>query len=390
MTTTTGPHEVSRRPIRVLWLVKGLGAGGAERLLVSMARVADHSRCTFTVAYLLEHKKAFRHHLEQAGVTTHCLGSRSNRDLAWVLRLRHLLRHGDYDIVHLHSPMVAAAARVIVRTLPPAKRPKIVSTEHNSWQSYLWPTRVVNAALHHLDAHRFAVSLQARDSMWQPWRRGVEVLVHGVVHDDYRTALEKRDQMRRDLGIGDDTVVVTTVANLRREKGYPELMAAAETIVASCPDVVFLSAGQGALQDALHAEHARRGLGARFRFLGQMDDIPALLAASDVFVLPSRFEGTPIAIMEALCVGLPVIATAVGGIPEEVTDGVEGILVPPGDHRALTAALRRVIEDGGLRVQMSLNATRRGQAFDIRVAMTRMQQVYDSLVTPSAGGAGKP
>lgn len=383
MPTTAGSGSAAPRRIRVLWLVKGLGAGGAERLLVSLARVADHERFEYTVAYLLPHKDAFRPALEAAGVQAHCLVHPGDRATSWPLRLRSFLRDGSFDVVHMHSPLVAGVARAMARTLPPRRRPALVSTEHNSWQSYLWPTRLLNAALHGLDDHRFAVSAQARDSVWRPLRRGVEVLVHGVVLEDYEGVRERREAERRRLGLADDTVVVTTVANLRREKGYHELMAAALDVLDQEPSAVFLAGGQGALEGQLHAEHALLGLGDRFRFLGQVDDVPGLLAASDVFVLPSRFEGTPIAIMEALCVGLPIVATSVGGIPEEITDEVEGLLVPPRAPALLADALVRVIRDPHLREGLAAGAAARAKQYDIRVAARRMESTYLSLVGSS-------
>ena len=388
MPTTSSRDGGQTRRIKVLWLVKGLGAGGAERLLVSLARVADHERFEYSVAYLLPHKDAFRAAIEATGVTVHCLG-RPGRDFSWPWRLRSCLRRGQFDIVHLHSPLVAGVARVVVRTLSPRTRPVVVSTEHNSWQSYLRPTRLLNAALYAFDDHRFAVSAQARDSVWRPLRRQVEVLVHGVVLEDYVGVRSKRRAERLRLGLADDDVVVTTVANLRREKGYPELMVAARAVLADAPEAVFLAAGQGALEAQLRVDHLRLGLGQRFRFLGQVDDVPALLAASDVFVLPSRFEGTPIAIMEALCVGLPVVATRVGGIPDEVTNDVEGLLVPPRDPAALLAALLRIVDDTDLRARLAGAAERSGQGFDIRLAVDRVEATYLSLVGSSVD-TGKP
>jgi len=387
MPTTTPGDSASGRRIKVLWLVKGLGAGGAERLLVSLARVADHQRFDYSVAYLLPHKVAFRKAIEATGVPVHCLGV-PGRDIGWPLRLRSFLKDGQFDVVHSHSPVMAGVSRIVARTLL-GPRPVLVSTEHNSWGSYLLPTRLLNAALHGLDDHRFAVSSQARDSVWRPLRKSVEVLVHGVVLEDYIGVRRKRQAERRRLGLADDEIVVTTVANLRREKGYPELLLASRTVLDREPRSIFLAAGQGALESLLHTEHARLRLRDRFRFLGQVDDVPALLAASDVFVLPSRFEGTPIAIMEALCVGLPVVGTTVGGIPDEVTDGVEGLLVPPRQPVALANALLRVIRDPALRDRLATAAATRGADFDIRNVISRMQSCYFSLVG-SSRVTGKP
>jgi glycosyltransferase involved in cell wall biosynthesis len=367
----------------VLWLVKGLGAGGAERLLVSLARVADHDHFEYVVGYVLPRKTAFRPALEAAGVRVVCLSEPGSGRLGWIRRLRRMLAAERFDIVHTHSPVVAGVVRVVARLSPRRGRPVLVSTEHNSWASYLWPTRLLNASLHALDDRRFAVSSQARDSMWPPLRRGVEVLVHGVVLEDYAGMRHRREAEREKLGLAPTSVVVSTVANLRREKGYPELMAAAADVLRREPSTVFLAAGQGTLEAQLRAEHRRRHLGDGFRFLGQVDDIPALLAASDVFVLPSRFEGTPIAIMEALCMGLPIVATTVGGIPEQVRDGEQGVLVPPRDPEALARALLTLVRDPELRSRMSEAAERRGADYDIRRAAARMERAYLSLVGDS-------
>jgi glycosyltransferase involved in cell wall biosynthesis len=364
--------------------VKGLGAGGAERLLVSMARVADHDRFEYVVAYVLPHKTAFRPSLEAAGVRVFCLQEPGDGRLGWLHRLHEVLRREHFDVVHTHSPVVAGVARAVARLLG-HRRPALISTEHNSWASYLWPTRLLNAALHPLDDRRFAVSSQARDSIWRPLRRGVEVLVHGVLPEDYEDVRSRRDTERRRLDIPADAIVVSTVANLRREKGYPELLTAAAEVLSEEPGTVFLAAGQGALESQLHLAHRQLRLGNGFRFLGQVDDVPELLAASDLFVLPSRFEGTPIAIMEALCVGLPVVGTTVGGIPEQVTDGVEGLLVPPRDPSALTRALLTLVRDSDLRARMSVAAKHRGVDFDIRRAAAQIETAYLSVVGDSVG-----
>ncbi|MGY1739554.1 MULTISPECIES: glycosyltransferase [unclassified Blastococcus] len=375
----------------MLWAIKGLGAGGAERLLVSLARVADRQQFEFEVAYVLPHKTAFVPMLADAGVVSHCLTpaapARALGRLAWIGGLRRLMAVGGYDVVHTHSPLVAGVARLVRLTIPARRRPAAVSTEHNSWSSYRPGTRWLNAVLHRRDSLRFAVSAEVRDSMWRPWRKGVEVLAHGVVLDDYASARSRREEVRRRLGIAPGTVVVLTVANLRREKGYPELLEAASTILRSGRDVLFLAAGQGALADAFRRRHGELHLGDRFRFLGQVDDVAGLLAAADVFTLPSRFEGKPVALMEALCVGLPVVATRVGGIPEQVTDGVEGLLVPPGDPEALVAALVALIEDGGLRRRLGAAALRRGRDFDIRRAGRRLERGY-ARVAGSRRGPG--
>ncbi|QNN52185.1 glycosyltransferase [Nocardioides mesophilus] len=365
------------RPVRVLWLIKGLGAGGAERLLVSAARVGDHERFRYEAAYVLPHKTALVADLEANGVPSHCLvGEGRPRWWPWALR-RHLLRE-RYDVVHLHSPLVAGVTRLVVRTLPRDARPALVSTEHNAWDSYSRPTRFLNASLHRSDRRRWAVSTRVRESMWPRQRDGVDVLVHGIVLDDVSTGAD-REALRRELGAGPDDVVAVTVANFRHEKGYPDLLHAAAVAFAEEPRLRLVIVGQGPLEDEVRRLHAELELGERCRIEGYRDDVMRLLGAADVFVMASHYEGFPIALMEAMASGLPVVATRVGGIPDAVTDGQEGLLLEPRDPHALAAALVDLTRDPGRRQAMAARARARGQGFDVRTAVAATETAYAEL-----------
>jgi len=124
----------------------------------------------------------------------------------------------------------------------------------------------------------------------------------------------------------------------------------------------------------------------RVLVLGQRDDVPAVLAASDLLLLASRQEGLPVAVMEAFALGLPVVSTAVGGVPEAVRDGIEGFLVPPRDPVALAAAMDRLRCDVGLRARLGRSSADRATAFDAARAVARVEAVYGAL----ASGAPVP
>jgi glycosyltransferase involved in cell wall biosynthesis len=128
------------------------------------------------------------------------------------------------------------------------------------------------------------------------------------------------------------------------------------------------------------------------RFLGVRSDIPDLLRAADVFVFPSRWEGNPLSVMEAMAAGLPVVATAVGGVPELVEDGVSGILVPNEDHNALVGALQQLVQRADLRAQMAHAARRRAEErFDIRHTVAAYESLYESLLQRArTAGNGAP
>ena len=170
---------------RVLWLAKGLGPGGTERLLVELARASDPARVQATVAYVLPWKDHLAGELEEAGVETVCLSTR-RRDPRWPLRLRRLVADGGFDIVHSHSPVPAVAARLAVRSLPRARRPALVTTEHNTWTSLRAATRWASRLTAGLDAATFAVTAETAASLRGASAERVEILVHGI--DIERTA----------------------------------------------------------------------------------------------------------------------------------------------------------------------------------------------------------
>ena len=174
--------------------------------------------------------------------------------------------------------------------------------------------------------------------------------------------------------------MITTVANLRTEKGYDVLLSAARLVLERSDEVVFLSVGQGPLEQELLRRHDELGLGDRFRFLGFSEHALGLLAASDVFCLGSRQEGLPLAFMEATALGLPVVVTAVGGLPQFVEDGVNGLLVEPERPDRLATALTRVVDDTDLRTRLAAGSRALGERFDARRAVERQEAVYGELV----------
>lgn len=164
---------------------------------------------------------------------------------------------------------------------------------------------------------------------------------------------------------------IITVANLRREKSHETLIGAAALLLRDHPDLIFQFVGGGPRRGELEALAASRGLARRIEFLGHRDDVPALLAAADAYVLPSRSEAFPNGAIEAMAAGLPVIASAVGGLLDLIDEGRTGRLVPPGDPEALAAALRTLIErpDAAHAMgQAAREAVRQQYSFDRMVA----------------------
>jgi L-malate glycosyltransferase len=367
------------RRTKVLLLIKGLGIGGAERLLLSFLQVRDRQHFDYRVAFVLPSKDALVPKVREADVPVQCLAG-GNRAATWPFRLRRMLIADPVDVLHLHSPLVASVARVVVRTLPKSTRPVVVTTEHSTWSSYAMTTRIMNAITFMIDDAHIAVSDRVRQSVPRLWRGDVTVIVHGIILEQVRRCRTERDRVRAEIGVGPDELLVGTVANYTVHKAYPDLLMAARKVIDSGTAVRFLALGQGPLEAEIRELHSSLGLGRDFLLLGRRPDAVRVLAGCDVFVLASRREGFPVALMEALGLGLPVVATTVGGVPEAVTSGREGWLVPPGRADLLADAILRLVRDDLARGRMAQSSFAAGERYDMVRSAHRIESLYRDLV----------
>jgi glycosyltransferase involved in cell wall biosynthesis len=367
----------SGRPARVLMLTKGLGRGGTERLLAGTVRHLDRTRFAVEVAYLLPWKDSFVAEIEAAGVPVHCLDARRPTSLGWVPRLRRLVRDHDVDLVHTHMPVPAAVARL---ALP---RTAFVHTEHNMWGRYRLPTRLANRATYGRNAAVIAVSDGVAGSITQGVTSSVpvEIITHGIDTGSLRPAGDEgRRAAREALGLDPDAPVIGTVGNFTVKKDQATLLTAAARLVDEHPGLRVVLVGSGPLEAELRAQAQGLGIGDATVFAGSRDDVFALLPAFDLFALSSRFEGLPIALLEAMACGVAPVVTRVGGVPEVVTDGRDGVLVDPGDAGELATALGKLLADPTRRQELATGAAERAAAFDLAHAVRRIEAVYDRAV----------
>jgi glycosyltransferase involved in cell wall biosynthesis len=378
--TEEGSGRPPDRPLRVLLVIKCLGYGGAERLLVDTVAAADSQRFDYEVAYVLRKEDALVPAIVSGGTPVHCLGAANNADLRWMVAFRRLLASSSFDVVHFHLPYPAALGQFVVFSLPRARRPAVVYTEHSLWDR----AKLVNRALLRTsmlsDERLIAVSQASYDALPVSLQRRTTTVVHGVDLSRSDGLVARREEMRAlarsELGVADDELLFLTVDNLRPEKGYDVLLEAARTIADRALPIRIAAVGRGPLRTALHARHAELALGDRFQFLGQRDDVLELLAGADAFVLASRHEGLPVALMEATSVGLPIIAPSIGGVPQVLNDGVDALLVPPGDSRLLAEAMERLAADAQLRERLGHQARLKSSRFDISAANRVVGDIY--------------
>jgi glycosyltransferase involved in cell wall biosynthesis len=365
----------------VLILIKGLGRGGAELLLLSAAPYLDTERFGYRFAYLLPWKDALVPDLASAGFPVDCLDGA--KGAGWVGRLGSLVRRERIDLVHVHSPVAAAGARVAT-----GRRARVVYTEHNVWGRYHRATYAANLATFPRNDHVFAVSDEVRASIRYPGPMRLlpmpplETLHHGLDPAALAgsPAAAPEDGVRAELGIPAGAPLVGNIANFKAAKDHANLLRAAVAVRAAVPDVRFLLIGQGPLEPETRRLAAELGLDGTVIFAGFRSDAQRLAATVDVFTLSSTYEGLPIALIEAMALGRPCVATSVGGIPEVIGDGAQGVLVPPRDPDALAGGLVRLLADPGLRATMGAAARERALDFDIRKAVRRMEQVYSGLL----------
>ena len=273
--------------------------------------------------------------------------------------LRDFLRREKVELLHVHTPLVGLIGRLAGRAAGVAT---IAYTAHGFYfhEGMGRMARAFHVGLEKLGARATDILMtQSAEDARTAIRLGlapggiVHAIGNGVDLGKFRPDPALRAPVRAELGVDDDAVVAVMTGRLVAEKGYPELFRAA----ARLPHLHLWCIGSRLASD--HADpigadigHARQAMGPRLKLLGYRADVPRLLAASDLFVLPSHREGMPRSIIEAMACGLPVVATDIRGAREEVVAGETGLLVGVRDEAALAGALGRLADDAPLRARM--------------------------------------
>lgn len=370
-------------PLRVFHLIKGLGRGGAEGLLLGCGERPPDGAVTYGAGYFLPWKDALAEPLRDRGVEVVRFTARGGPGmLARVPRIASFLRRWRADLLHCHLPLAGVVGRLAGKL---AGVP-VVYTEHNLMERYHPWTRRANLWTWRLQARVVAVSAEVAASIDRHAgaRVPVRVVRNGVPVEDLRRAPEAGAEVRRRLGIPQDAPLVGQVAIFRRQKRLDLWLETAREILRARPETRFVLVGDGPLRPEVEARAGALGLADAVSFAGLQDDVRPFLSAMDLLLVTSEFEGLPLVLLEAMALELPVVATAVGGIPEVVRDGETGRLVPFGRPAEAAAATLEVLADPAVRHAMGRAARRRvAEEFDTRRMMEQLETLYREVVDES-------
>jgi len=385
-----GDRGTGARPFRVLYLIVDLTVGGAEDHLLSLARNLDRTRF-LPVVCCIGRKGPIGAEIEAAGVRVEELGKlgKGGFDREIVPLLRALIRRERIDLVHAHMYHANLYGRLAAfREGVPAVisvhntyvRPKILRRFLNGWLARRTPFILAGSEAIRADIERF--------DRVPPGK--IRVIPYGVDVDTFNCALS-RDEAREKLGLPGDRFLVGTVGRLEEQKGQKYLIDAAGRLSREGREATLLLVGSGREEDRLRDQAVREGIRDAVLFLGTRRDLPELFRAMDVFAFPSLWEGFPIALLSAMAAGIPVVVTPVGGVPEVVKDGVNGLIVPAGDPAALAEAIWRVHENpvraSGL--GRAAAATVRDR-YSHRTTARRIMEIYEQVLGPGAGNGSRP
>lgn len=377
-------REPKMSVVRVLHILPNIGPGGAERMAVHLMRALDRGRFEVRALSLYDPVGSdLEELLALSEVPVWNLGKRPGLDPRMFVRIDHALRRFRPHVAHTHL----AALRYAWLPMLYRDVPAMVHTVHNLAE---YEVDRPGLLLHRLAFRRgvvpVAIGQEVAASISQVYGiQGFPSIHYGIPVEVYGNARIAREQWRRQEGFAPEDTLFVCVARLKAQKNHALLLRSFAQGAASYPGARLLLVG-GSKQETEQEARLRKqaetlGLGDKVRFMGLRTDIPEVLAAADVFVLSSDWEGNPLAIMEAMAAGKPVISTAVGGVPELVGDDSCGLLVPRGDSGALARAIDYLAAKPKVRQAMgAAAAARAAERFGVETMTKTYEELYETIL----------
>lgn len=365
---------------RILVVTDEMEVGGSQQQIVHLLKGLDRERWEPELLYF--RKRSFLvDRVQQAGIATHHIAKRSRIDPVFARELAALLRNGKYDIVHCFSLTAEIWVRALLAIAP---RTRFIASVRGLSLGYpFWQWWFKSWILHRADAvianARAGARMAAGRCKLDESR--IRVIPNGVEVPASMPQAE-RQALREQLALPKDRACALFVGRLVVEKNIPLLLEAMSRVPREQRPFLLL-VGDGPLGETLKAQAAELGIDKDLRFLGERNDARLLIQCSDFLVLPSREEGLSNVLLEAMVVGCPPVASAVGGTPELVENAVTGLLFPNGDVGSLVDALVQFSCDEPLRAR--LGAAARATAhnnYTLDQFVRGTEAVYRSVLEP--------
>lgn len=365
--------------LRILHTEWSDGWGGQERRVVSemvgmkarghYVRLATRPQCRIGLE------------AQKQGVPVEFLPMRGNADLVSVLRLARLLKREAIQVVNTHSGVDSWIGGLAAKL---AATPVLVRTRHLGLPLRRHPLNFVHYMPDRVIACGEAMGRYLVEECGFPKERVVSIPT-GIDFDQFQPR-KPRAEVRRELGLGDAEFVVLMVGVIRGVKRHEVALQAFQRFSKAHPGAHLLLAGDGPMRREMERLAQSLGIAGRVRFLGHRDDVPDLLAAADALLLTSRMEGVPQAVTQALGLGVPVVATAVGGVPELVEHEQTGLLIPPEDPQAAADALSRIVGDPQWASQLGAAGREHTLArFSLSAMLDRTEALLGTLLAAKTG-----
>jgi glycosyltransferase involved in cell wall biosynthesis len=382
VTSGQGPLSTNGR-VNVLHLRDTSRVCGPGKTIIETACAADRARYhtlvgVFTVA---GRTNAYVEAVRARGIEVHALSARSGLDPTLLRQVARVIRERQVQIVHSHDYL----SDIITRLVAPWLGVATMSTVHGWIENHARSRMYIKAsqwALRGLD-HVVAVSDETRSRVLRagiPESR-LSVIHNAIVAADYQPSKFDAGVFRRSVGLAADAIIVGNVGRLSPEKGQAVFLRAAARLTAEEPRLRLVLAGDGPDEAALRALASELGVADRVIFTGHLADVRPLYRDLDVLALTSFTEGFPNVVLEALCMGVPVLATDVGGVREIITDGETGVLVTAGNTGQIDAALRRMVGDSAGTAALAARGKARVLAqFEFAARTPKEEAVYRMLL----------
>ena len=373
----------------ILFVITSLGLGGAETQLLDLALRFKSRGWKVTAVSMIPADESKANILRQAGVTVESLAMKPGMPTFGAMRdLAAIVRREQPEVVHahmVHANLLTRLTRLLV------KMPLLISTAHNINEGARWRELAYRFtdALGNLTTQVSLAGLERYAEVGAVPRNRMIFMPNGVDTAKFRPNPEVRAAKRAELGLRDEFIWIA-VGRFAEAKDYPNLMQAFAKVVQVQPKARLLVAGKGDLFEPIKALVAELGLQNSVNLLGPRSDVSALMNAADGYTMSSAWEGMPMVLLEAAAIGLPIVATDVGGNREAFQEGQSGFLVRPRDAQALADGMLKLMQlSPQARAEMGVAARRFiVEKYDLETVVTQWEQLYAKLLSARVAQIG--